>query len=153
MAPIFRSADIIIQQQHNAAHHAPAREMAFDDMTRVAGRVHALVRLRPPLAHLPPPRPDGIASDPRHASRYPHRRGQAGHYGRRRFGQAAASPAVATCLFSKRLYRPSNLTPGITRRPKPLLNMRAVVWAVGCMPLLDAAEGKAGEPTPTSGVA
>jgi hypothetical protein len=31
------------------------------------------------------------------------------------------------------------LSPGITRRPKPLLKMRATVSAVGCMPLLDAA--------------
>jgi hypothetical protein len=28
------------------------------------------------------------------------------------------------------------ITPGITRRPKPLIYMRAVVSAVGCMPLL-----------------
>jgi hypothetical protein len=28
----------------NAAHHAPAHKMAFDDIIRVAGRVHALVR-------------------------------------------------------------------------------------------------------------
>ncbi len=28
------------------------------------------------------------------------------------------------------------LTPGITRRPKPLMYMRAVVSAVGCMPFL-----------------
>jgi hypothetical protein len=31
---------------HNAAHHAPARKIAFDDIPRVAGRVHALVRPR-----------------------------------------------------------------------------------------------------------
>jgi hypothetical protein len=30
------------------------------------------------------------------------------------------------------------LTPGITRRPEPLMCMRAGVSAVGCMPLLDA---------------
>jgi hypothetical protein len=28
----------------NAAHHAPAGPIAFDDILRVAGRVHALVR-------------------------------------------------------------------------------------------------------------
>src|SRR5215210_6489773 len=35
-----------IAQAHNAAHHAPARMIAFDDKRRVAGRVHALVRPR-----------------------------------------------------------------------------------------------------------
>jgi hypothetical protein len=30
----------------NAAHHAPAGPTAFDDIMCVAGRVHALVRLR-----------------------------------------------------------------------------------------------------------
>lgn len=28
----------------NAAHHAPARKIEVDDILRVAGRVHALVR-------------------------------------------------------------------------------------------------------------
>jgi hypothetical protein len=36
----FRNA-----KTHNAAHHAPAGPIAFDDIMRVAGRVHALVRL------------------------------------------------------------------------------------------------------------
>jgi hypothetical protein len=30
----------------------------------------------------------------------------------------------------------SVLTPGITRRPKPLMKMKVIVSAVGCMPLL-----------------
>ena len=32
-----------------------------------------------------------------------------------------------------------HLTPGLTRRPARLRNLRAVVSAVGCRPLLDAA--------------
>jgi hypothetical protein len=52
-AEFFRS-----HQQSNAAHHAPPQAFATDDITRVGGRVHALVRppnsggLRPP-AHQP----------------------------------------------------------------------------------------------------
>ena len=34
------------EERPNAAHHAPAGPFAFDDKQRVAGRVHALVRLR-----------------------------------------------------------------------------------------------------------
>jgi hypothetical protein len=55
---------------HNAAHHAPAHKPAFDDIIRVAGRVHALVRLRPPLAHLPSPTSYATTSHQRHARRY-----------------------------------------------------------------------------------
>jgi hypothetical protein len=32
-------------KKSNAAHHAPARKIEFDDIPRVAGRVHALVML------------------------------------------------------------------------------------------------------------
>ena len=45
---------------HNAAHHAPARKIAFDDILRVAGRVHALVR--PPMSEAAKlPRSRGLA--------------------------------------------------------------------------------------------
>ena len=54
----------------NAAHHAPPHELAEDDNRRVGGRVHALVRFRPPLAHATPPGASGMSFNPRHASRY-----------------------------------------------------------------------------------
>jgi hypothetical protein len=53
----------------NAAHHAPAGSIEFDEMTRVAGRVHAVVRLRLALARLPPPGPLATMRAPRHSSR------------------------------------------------------------------------------------
>jgi hypothetical protein len=37
---------------------------------------------------------------------------------------------------SFRLRHKSGLTPGITRRPEPLLKMKSFVSAVGCRPLL-----------------
>ena len=43
--PLFHTAKWRAKR-HNAAHHAPAGPVAFDDKVRVAGRVHALVRLR-----------------------------------------------------------------------------------------------------------
>jgi hypothetical protein len=61
---------VIRDKPPNAAHHAPAHEIAFDDIIRVAGRVHALVRLRPPLAHLPSPTSYATTSHQRHARRY-----------------------------------------------------------------------------------
>jgi hypothetical protein len=35
-----------IREQPNARHHPPAHKMEIDDRQRVAGRVHAVVRLR-----------------------------------------------------------------------------------------------------------
>ena len=63
-------------------------------------------------------------------------RGQAVHYSRQRFEMRASLPAQAAFSICKGLYRPSNLTPRITRRPKPLLLMTACVSAVACMRLL-----------------
>ena len=47
--PLFALTDALrpfVIPPPNAAHHAPAHQKAFDDIPRVAGRVHALVRWR-----------------------------------------------------------------------------------------------------------
>ena len=48
----------------NAAHHAPAGPIEIDDIIRVAGRVHALVRRRPTLAETRPQRDHVVAARP-----------------------------------------------------------------------------------------
>src|SRR5215210_919896 len=55
----------------NAAHHPPRSPLVVDDSRRVRGRVHALVRFCPSLAHLPPPGAAEVTPNPRHALRYP----------------------------------------------------------------------------------
>jgi hypothetical protein len=69
------------------------------------------------------------------------RRGQAAHDGLPRFNQMPLPPAADALTFCKGPYRFSNLTPGITRRPAPLLPMTPGVSAVGCMPLLGRGPG------------
>ena len=77
--------------RHNAAHHAPAHKIDLHDINRVAGRVHALVRLRPPLAHLPPPASRGLAFNSRHdpRQRLPSRSGQTLRLATLRSGRSA----------------------------------------------------------------
>jgi hypothetical protein len=94
--------------------------MLIDKSRRVAGRVHALVRLRPALARLPQPASPELAFNPRHAFRYDLPRGRASHHGRSRFHQAAAPPATPAHSISRSSDRISNLTPRITRRPASL---------------------------------
>jgi hypothetical protein len=120
-APRSISKRITLPQQSNAAHHAPAGPCAVDDIRRVAGRVHALVRLRPSLARLPPPASSDAMSDQRHAPATSLRRGRVVHHGWQRCEKTAAPSATPAPSISKGLYRPSNLTPGITRRPEPLI--------------------------------
>src|SRR5215216_996529 len=75
---------------------APLRE---DEILRVGGRVHALVRLRSPLAHLAPPAPEELAFNPRHASRH-------------RLSPMAGPPprpaALRSCCFAIRRARSFN---------------------------------------------
>src|SRR5215210_1949648 len=75
-------------------------------------------------AHLPP-RP--VGDNPK--------RGPARERGASGCERAArrCQPQVSAIGFKNQ----SSRTPGITRRPEPLLLMKSVVSAVGCMPLLD----------------
>ena len=104
--------------------------------------VHAVVRLRLALAHLPPCRTSEFV--PRSAPCLPL---PAANYVRPPTIAGGASirplrhrpwPLIQPAVISP---RNSNLTPGITRRPTRLMYMRGSVSAVGCMPLLGFAPG------------
>src|SRR5215210_5211835 len=105
----------------NARHHPPPRAIADDESRRVGGRVHAVVRLRPPLARLPPPRSLIVTGDLRYALRY-----QPAPRSGRTARPATVEPSGCairhghTFIRQNFLERPSNLTPGITRRPASL---------------------------------
>src|SRR5919205_1621761 len=112
--------------------------LKVNDKRRVGGRVHAHVRLHPPLAHLSPPALRRATFNPHHASRH-------------RPALRPSHPCWPATLETGRCItrrsraliqqnpsdRNSNLTPGITRRATPLLLITAAVSAVGCMPMLD----------------
>jgi len=81
----------------NAAHHAPPNPIENLNSPRVGGRVHALVRLRPSLAYLPPPALFALTCIQRHAPRHPPPRGQPLRNGRPRC-ERGVSPPVARAL-------------------------------------------------------
>jgi hypothetical protein len=66
----FSQQMAIAQQQSNARHHPPPSPAKEYNNPRVGGRVHAVVRLRPSLARLPPPGSRAERSNLRHALRH-----------------------------------------------------------------------------------
>ncbi len=116
----------------------PPQPFAEYEITRVAGRVHAVVRLRDIFSPCHAARrarghiqPAPCLTPPACPEVRP--RIMAGNASTSRL-RHPARPRFPSAEF---LYRNSNLTPGITRRPERLPKMRSSVSAVGCMPLLD----------------
>ena len=138
---------------HNAAHQAPARKIAFDDILRVAGRVHALVMLASQwrdetfrvrsLTHsggITPRitrRPTSWPKMKSHVSAVACMRllcgAQVPLKPVRGARVSAIRPAGSAHVFPQ--YR--RITPGITRPPARWRLMRLFVSRVGCMPMLD----------------
>ena len=92
--------------------------MGEHESRRVAGRAHALVRLRPPLAHLTLTGAPAVIRHAPHAS--------ATRPAEVRPPSTAGDARIMPLCYRPRprfhsakcLYRLSNLTPGITRRPE-----------------------------------
>jgi hypothetical protein len=112
--------------------------MTEHDRQRPRGRVHAHVRLRPPLAPAAPPAPCWATRATRHASRHQFaaRSGRTPRPAPLRPRPSATRHARASSQQNSS-GRPSNLTPGITRRGGPVSEDDKRRPAVGCMPLLD----------------